>query len=208
MTMLLLYPMMVIFIPVLYLWSIEAVIIPSFVIYVPSAISSARCACYLPKLSVFPLKLNLRWFQTWPGSGSKNYGSTFLAKISQVKQWYQPKILVMVYKPSISHFFTIFNKKCQILLQKYHRKYLKSNKTLLRLNFQGNQNSLHILTIVCLLNVHIRTRIQCVAGSKSKIPENLICYYHALNLLYLDRHLPGYTQATWELPPPRIQIQC
>ena len=160
-------------------------------------------------MSVFPLKLNLQWFQAWPGSRSKNYGSTFLAKINQVKQWYQPKNTCNgLQLPVFCTFFTIFTEKCQILLQKYRRKYLKSNKTLLRVNFQGNQNSLHILTIVCLLNVHIRARIQCVAGSKSKIPENLICFYHALNLLYLDRHLPGSTQATWELPPPRIRIQC
>ena len=60
---------------------------------------------------------------------------------------------------------------------------------------------------MCLLNTHIRARMQCVAGSKSKIPENLSCYSHALNKLNSDRHLPGSTQATCELPPPRIRIQ-
>ena len=101
----------------------------------------------------------------------------------------------MVYKPSFLHFFTIFNEKCQFLLQKYLRKHLKSNKTLLRPNVQGNQNSLHTSAIVCLLNVHIRARFQCVAGSKSKIQIILSAFYHALNLLYLDRHLLGSTQA-------------
>ena len=159
-------------------------------------------------MSVFPLKLNLRWFQAWPGSGSKNYGSTFLPKINQVKQWYQPKnICNGLQLPVFRTFFTIFIEKCQISLQKYRQAYLKSNKTLLGFNFQGNQNSLLNSTIVCSPNVHVRARIQCVAGSKSKIAENLICYYHAFNLLYLDKHLPGSTQATQELPPPRIQIQ-
>ena len=145
-------------------------------------------------MSVFPLKSNLQWSQAWPGSGSKNYGSTFHAKINQARQWYQPKFNCNgLQLPVFLNFFTIFNEKCQISLQKYCQTYLKSNKTLLRLNFQGIRNSLPISTTVCLLNAHNCARIQCVAGSKSKIPENLICYYHALNKLYLDRHLPGST---------------
>ena len=66
---------------------------------------------YFFQFCLCSLKLNLCWFHVWPGSGSKTMDPTSLQKFKQVKQWYQPEIVVMVYKLSFLHFLAIFNGK-------------------------------------------------------------------------------------------------
>ena len=126
---------------------------------------------------------------------------TFLQKFKQVKQWFTNSASRTFYPFSMENAKFCFKNSFQNTQ--------KATKFCLDPTFKEIQISYkNFLAIVWLLNVHICAKIQCVAGSLSKIQINPSASSHALKTCCF-RQAPSRIQpGTRKLPPPQIRIQC